>query len=58
MGLVPKCSEKYSTVSSQESGVMGQGSGVRTGVKYRDFFVLAFFSRFDQLVTPVLTPDP
>ena len=32
MGLVPKCSEEHSAVRDQESGIRGQGSGVKTEV--------------------------
>ena len=57
MRLVPKCSEDHCPIRGQGSGVKGQGSGVKKGVKYQDLGFLAF-SRFDQLVTPVFTPDP
>ena len=58
MGLVPKCSEEHSPVRGQWLGVRGQGSGVKTGVKYQDLGFLELFSRLHQLVTPILTPDP
>ena len=57
IGLVPKCSEEHSPVRGQGSRVRGQGSGVKTGVKYQDLGFLELFSRLNQLVTPILTPD-
>ena len=38
MGLVPKCLEEHSPVRARGrgSGVRGQGSGVKTGIKYQD----------------------
>ena len=32
MGLVLKCSEEHSSIRDQESGIGGQGSGVKTEV--------------------------
>ena len=47
MGLVSKCSEEHSPVRGQWSGVRGQGSGVKTGVKtgvkYQDLLFLELF---------------
>ena len=43
MGLVPKCLEEHSPVRGKWSGVRGQGSGVKTGVKYQDFVFLELF---------------
>ena len=43
MGLVPKCLEEHSTVRGQGLGVKGQGSGVKTGVKYQDLGFLELF---------------
>ena len=53
MGLSPKCSEENSAVKGQVSGVRGKNRG-----QISIFVFFLFFSRFDQLVTPVLTPDP
>ena len=58
MGLGPKCSEEHSPDRGKWSGVRGQGSGVKTGVKYQDSGFLELFFRLHQLVTPILTPDP
>ncbi len=43
MGFGPKCSKEHSPVRGKWSGVRGQGSGVKTGVKYQDSCFLELF---------------
>ena len=58
MGLVPKCSEEHFAVRGQGTGLRVRSQGPKQGSNIKILGYFEFFSGFDQLVTPVLTPDP